>query len=191
MSLNPRTFDWNKILEYGDFKKTDKVLETGAMFGLFSLELSPLVDSVLVTDSYDWAERRFVNVDGRNLATDWENAIYQLGNLSVEMADVQELPYPDNSFDKVVCISTIEHVPDDRKAITEMMRVLKPGGLLLITTEYNPTEGKMVADPDGSFYRVYTSKEIDKLVEGFEVVRREAATETPINYTTIFLALTK
>jgi len=189
MKEKPRTWDWNKILENGDFKKTDKVLETGALFGEFSVTLSPLVKSVVVTDNYGWANRRFVKVGNMDMVKLWEKAIKSKKNLKLEVADMQDLPYPTASFDKVVCISSIEHVPDDRGSIFEMMRVLKPDGLLLLTTEYHPYRPLMVVDEDKSFYRVYDSMSISKLVEGFNVIKREVVSESPSNYTTIFLTI--
>ncbi|MBD3341423.1 MAG: methyltransferase domain-containing protein [Candidatus Lokiarchaeota archaeon] len=55
----------------------------------------------------------------------------------IQCQDVQELTYPDNSFD--ICTSTevFEHVPDDRKAFSEMFRVLKPEGALIFTVPLN------------------------------------------------------
>jgi ubiquinone/menaquinone biosynthesis C-methylase UbiE len=47
-------------------------------------------------------------------------------------ADALALPFPDASFDTVVCTFTLCAVPDDRKAVAEMTRVLRPGGLLLL-----------------------------------------------------------
>ncbi|GAA3646156.1 class I SAM-dependent methyltransferase [Lentzea roselyniae] len=46
--------------------------------------------------------------------------------------DAQALPFPDASFDTVVCTLGLCGVPDERGAITEMQRVLKPGGKLLL-----------------------------------------------------------
>jgi SAM-dependent methyltransferase len=42
------------------------------------------------------------------------------------------LPFTDASFDYVICVETLEHIPDTQLAITEMQRVLRPGGRLLI-----------------------------------------------------------
>lgn len=46
--------------------------------------------------------------------------------------DAQELPFPDARFDTVVCTLGLCGVPDERRAIAEMYRVLRPGGLLLL-----------------------------------------------------------
>lgn len=46
--------------------------------------------------------------------------------------DAQALPFPDASFDTVVCTLALCAIPDDQRAIAEMSRVLKPGGRLLL-----------------------------------------------------------
>lgn len=50
------------------------------------------------------------------------------------VADVSDLPFPDDSFDLVVSFETIEHVLDPERAIDEMRRVLAEDGLLVIST---------------------------------------------------------
>src|SRR4028118_964220 len=47
-------------------------------------------------------------------------------------SDAQELPFADASFDTVVCTLSLCNIPDDRRAIAEMKRVLRPGGRLLL-----------------------------------------------------------
>ena len=47
---------------------------------------------------------------------------------------ILEMPFRTNSFDIVVSTEVIEHVEDPQKAIKEMFRVLKPGGVLALTT---------------------------------------------------------
>jgi ubiquinone/menaquinone biosynthesis C-methylase UbiE len=46
--------------------------------------------------------------------------------------DAQDLPFTDSSFDSVVCTYALCSVPDDARAISEMDRVLKPGGRLIL-----------------------------------------------------------
>jgi len=46
--------------------------------------------------------------------------------------DAQQLPFPDTSFDTVVCTLSLCNIPDNRRAIAEMKRVLRPGGRLLL-----------------------------------------------------------
>jgi ubiquinone/menaquinone biosynthesis C-methylase UbiE len=43
------------------------------------------------------------------------------------------LPFPDNSFDAVTCMEALEFFPSDTEALLEMVRVLRPGGVLFIT----------------------------------------------------------
>ena len=48
------------------------------------------------------------------------------------VAAAEGLPYPDNSFDTVLSHEVLEHVADDRRALAEMVRVLRPGGRLAL-----------------------------------------------------------
>jgi SAM-dependent methyltransferase len=47
--------------------------------------------------------------------------------------DIQNIDFPSHSFDTVVSCETVEHVPQPRKAISELARVLRPGGTLILT----------------------------------------------------------
>jgi SAM-dependent methyltransferase len=44
-------------------------------------------------------------------------------------ADICNLPFEDNSYDVILCNHVLEHIPDDKKAMQELYRVLKPGGM--------------------------------------------------------------
>ena len=47
--------------------------------------------------------------------------------------DALHLPFPDATFDRVICSEVLEHIPDDRGAMGELARVLRPGGTMAIT----------------------------------------------------------
>ena len=44
-------------------------------------------------------------------------------------ADICNLPFKDNEFDVILCNHVLEHIPDDTKAMQELYRILKPGGM--------------------------------------------------------------
>jgi ubiquinone/menaquinone biosynthesis C-methylase UbiE len=52
--------------------------------------------------------------------------------IDLREGDAQRLDFPDATFDTVVCTFSLCAIPDERKAVAEMHRVLKPGGLLLL-----------------------------------------------------------
>jgi SAM-dependent methyltransferase len=47
--------------------------------------------------------------------------------------DALRLPFPDAAFDRVVAAEVLEHLPDDRAAVVELARVLRPGGTMAVT----------------------------------------------------------
>ncbi|TFV57136.1 class I SAM-dependent methyltransferase [Geodermatophilus sp. DF01-2] len=57
----------------------------------------------------------------------------------VVRADLLALPFPDASVDRVIAAEVLEHIPDDAAALTEITRVLKPGGRAVVTVpRYGP-----------------------------------------------------
>src|SRR2546423_2643212 len=64
----------------------------------------------------------------------------QLGrSVDLRLGDAQALEFPDARFDTVVCTFSLCAIPDDRKAVDEMARVLRPGGLLLLADHVEAT----------------------------------------------------
>jgi SAM-dependent methyltransferase len=51
--------------------------------------------------------------------------------------DITEINYPDNYFDSIICSHVLGHVPDEKKAIKELRRVLKSDGTVLVMTLLN------------------------------------------------------
>jgi SAM-dependent methyltransferase len=63
-----------------------------------------------------------------------------------ERMDITEIGYPADSFDVIFCSHVLEHIPDDRKAMRELCRVLKPGGWALFMVPLK--EGNTEEDPN-------------------------------------------
>ena len=57
-----------------------------------------------------------------------------IGNVSFEVMDALAMNFPDNSFDLVWACESGEHMPDKKAYVDEMVRVLKPGGTIVIAT---------------------------------------------------------
>lgn len=51
--------------------------------------------------------------------------------------DAQRLAFPDDTFDAVCCLEAIEFMPSPRRVLSEMVRVLRPGGVFLVTNRIN------------------------------------------------------
>ena len=62
------------------------------------------------------------------------------------LADVAALPFGDGAFGAVLCIHVLEHVPDDRAAMRELARVLRPGGLALVMSPADPARERALED---------------------------------------------
>lgn len=55
-------------------------------------------------------------------------------HIHLAMADVTRIPLRNSSFDFIACSEVLEHVPDWKKALLEFHRLLKPGGMLIVST---------------------------------------------------------
>lgn len=102
--------------------------------------------------------------------------------------DITKMDLADGSFDLILCSHVLEHVPDDRAAMSELRRVLAPGGLALVLTPYRPEVStyedpaitapldRMVAFGQQDHVRIYGADLADRLRDaGFEVEDRTPA----------------
>ncbi|KIE58794.1 2-polyprenyl-3-methyl-5-hydroxy-6-metoxy-1,4-benzoquinol methylase [Methylacidiphilum kamchatkense Kam1] len=74
--------------------------------------------------------------DLSTFACDYTDKWMEVKNQKVEVVDLNTdpLPYSDNSFDIITCTEVVEHLNNYRKLLQEMYRVLKPQGLVVIST---------------------------------------------------------
>ena len=117
--------------------------------------------------------KRFENIisklGGQYVTADLESPIAK-----VKM-DVQHIPFEDKSFDVVICNHVLEHVDDDKKALSEMFRVLKKGGrgILLCPVDMSKEvtyEDSTIVDPE--FRKVHFGQYDHKRVYGRDYPQR-------------------
>lgn len=92
--------------------------------------------------------------------------------------DALRLPFPDASFDRVIAAEVLEHIVDDRTAMAELARVLKPGGRMAVTVpRFGPEFVNWTLSEDyhgvpGGHIRIYRRRQLFERLEaaGLRVV---------------------
>jgi 2-polyprenyl-3-methyl-5-hydroxy-6-metoxy-1,4-benzoquinol methylase len=117
------------VLEALDPGAGEQILEIGCGSGYYTRELVQRGAAVTATEFAPSAlaqARRYLG----------ESA----GEVDLRIEDAQRLSFADESFDKVLLSEVIEHVPEPEVAVAEAARVLRPGGLLVVSTpsRYSP-----------------------------------------------------
>lgn len=88
------------------------------------------------------------------------------GHLECVRGDALDLPFEDASFDRIIAAEVLEHIPDDSRAIAELVRVLAPGGRIAVTVPAAfPERINWMLDADyhdtpGGHVRIYTKGEL-------------------------------
>ncbi len=103
----------------------------------------------------------FTSLTGVNLLED--NSV-DVGGIRYEYGDITSLScYQDGRFSFVACLSVIEHEVDWEKFLTEMARVIKPGGYLFVSFDYWPTHPYSVnarKGPAASTLQLFSAGEV-------------------------------
>ena len=89
------------------------------------------------------------------------------------VGDAHALPFPDAEFGVIVCTEVLEHLKDPRLAISEMSRVLKKGGTLILTTRFVYP----IHDSPHDYWR-FTKYGLRELFQAWDVVELIEETQT-------------
>ena len=156
-------------------------------------ENSRMLDAGAGTQQYrkfcehlNYVSQDFGEYDGQGDSAGLQMGGFDYGKLDI-VSDITSIPEPDSSFDAIMCIEVLEHLPDPVQAIKEFSRLIKPKGHLILTapfcslTHFSPyhfstgfnkywyemhlvVNGLKIVDisPNGNFFE-YVAQEIDRI----------------------------
>lgn len=78
--------------------------------------------------------RKVVGIDYSSKAIEYARRRFSRDNIEYKVMNCCELDFPDNTFDVAVSLEVIEHIEDQRRYLSQMSRVLKPGGIYIGST---------------------------------------------------------
>ena len=133
-----------KVAEFID--KNDSVLECACGTGAITEEIAKKCRQVLATDFAEGMLKRA------------SKKCRKYGNVSFRQEDITDIKCEDESFDKAVAGNVIHLLPEPEKALNELLRVVRPGGKVIIPTYIN-----MARDSSG-----FAVKFIEKLGAEFK-----------------------
>ena len=136
-------------------KKGIKILDVGCGTGALMKELEP-----------------YGEVYGMDMSEQAIDFCLSRGLCNLKRGDGTRLPYDSNCFDVVLALDVLEHIKDDNEAVSELYRVLKPGGICIV---FVPTFQILwgVTDVLSEHFRRYRLPQVKKLLSntGFYILR--------------------
>jgi SAM-dependent methyltransferase len=157
--LEPPAFERRLAFLRREVRAGDRALDIGCGAGDFT---AALVQAGTVAVGADVAEAALTRARLRHPGVDFQLVPFD-----------GPLPFGDNSFDLVWASEVIEHVADTARWLSEVRRVLAPGGRLLITT---PSHGRLrvavlgvdrFSEPLGDHLHLYTKRSLHELLDEF------------------------
>jgi SAM-dependent methyltransferase len=161
------TVDYDKF----DLRAGDLLLDLGCGFGRHTYEALVRGASVVSCDMAV-AELEAIRNTAPMLVDD---GLFDGSLMRTQVqGDGTRLPYPDETFDKIIASEVLEHVPDDQAAYDEFMRILKPGGTIAVTVPatfpekicWKLSDEYYAPKAEGGHVRIYTEDEVREKLRG-------------------------
>ncbi|WP_327089728.1 class I SAM-dependent methyltransferase [Nonomuraea sp. NBC_01738] len=151
-----------------------RVLDLGCGGGRHAFEVLRRGADVV---AFDMDQSELDNVAAMFVAMDKAGEVPVGASAETVQGTALEMPFEDGGFDRVIAAEVLEHIPDDMSAMSEIFRVLKPGGTAAITVpSFLPERICWALDEDyhtapGGHVRIYTLAELSAKLKatGFEI----------------------
>lgn len=121
---NKKREEW-VIKTLSELKKGSKILDAGAGMQRYKVNCQHL----------DYVSQDFCQYTGEGDGTGLQNGIWDTAKIDL-VSDIVSIPVDSSSFDAILCTEVFEHIPDPISAMKEFERLLKPGGILIITAPF-------------------------------------------------------
>jgi SAM-dependent methyltransferase len=122
------------LIEFVGVREGDQILDAGCGTGSVSRAIAELTKAA-----------KIIGIDASKGFIEYAQARNSDPRVSFELGDAQKLSFPDSIFDKCLSLLVVNHIPDTPKAVTEMRRVTKPGGVIA-TAMWDGTGGNEFND---------------------------------------------
>jgi len=150
-----------------ELKQGDRVLDVGCGHGRTVERAAVMVGDDGLVVGIDASEEML------RMATRRCKRLIEAGRLRLALADSASMPYPDESFDKIVTVHTLYFWDDPQRHLGELYRVLRPGGCLVVG--FHPKGATATTSFPESVYSFYDVEEVEALLR--QVGLRDVAVE--------------
>jgi ubiquinone/menaquinone biosynthesis C-methylase UbiE len=123
-----------RLIEFAGVNEGDRVLDAGCGTGSLSLSIARLTKAAVI-----------VGIDASKGFIEYARAQNSDPRVRFELGDAQNLSYPDATFDRCLSLLVVNHIPDTPKALKEICRVTKSGGVVA-TAMWDGTGGNEFND---------------------------------------------
>jgi SAM-dependent methyltransferase len=157
------TVDFERL----DLRDGQSLLDLGCGTGRHAFEAMRRGATVVALDADDAELKDVKAVSGAML----ETGELPRGEGGVVNGDALALPFHDDEFDRIIAAEVLEHIPDDERALRELVRVLRPGGRMAVTVPTRWPERVCWAldhryhDTPGGHVRIYRQHELETKLE--------------------------
>jgi SAM-dependent methyltransferase len=157
------TVDFERL----DLRDRQSLLDLGCGAGRHAFEAMRRGATVVALDA-DAAELKDVKAVGGAM---FESGELPHGEGGVVNGDALTLPFPDETFDRIIAAEVVEHIPDDERALRELARVLRSGGRIAVTVPTRWPErvcwglDYRYHDTPGGHVRIYRQPELESKLE--------------------------